>query len=325
MLSIRSLPVKRPQRWLISAVIVSGVAIAAVACGNGDGDADTTEPPASTGNLPVGAPAQDIDSRVASTSASTGIEPPAGFQSLSVGAPAPVAFGVPTFASVNGSQQVGIWVNGIGSQDVPTDVANISIGVESREATVERARNEAADAMNAVLDAIRDIGIPEDDIVTTSFSIQPQVVWIEVTDSIGRHSEPRITGYIVTNRVNVTVRNLDDDSLTRVIDSATEEGGDLIRINSISFSVDDPSAFGEETRRLAAADATAKAQLYADAMGVTLGPLVFLSEIGSSAPLAMPVMARAEAAFDSGFAPTPITTGETTVSTTIQAVFAIGQ
>ena len=129
----------------------------------------------------------------------------------------------------------------------------------------------------------------------------------------------------MTNRVNVTVRNLDDDTLTRVIDSAASEGGDLIRINSISFSVDDPTAFGEATRRLAAADARAKAQLYADAMGVTLGPLVFLSEVGSSAPLPQAASPRLEFAADEGFAPTPITTGETTLSTTIQAVFAIGQ
>src|SRR5690606_27829649 len=121
-----------------------------------------------------------------------------------------------------------------------------------------------------------------------SFNIYPQTVW----DENGR--EPRITGYIVSNQVSVTVRDI--DLLDEVIDTAAEEGGDLIRVNSVSFTVGDPAQHGAETRQLAAADARAKAQLYADAMGVTLGPLVFLTEIGSSAPMGAPTMAARDAA-----------------------------
>ncbi len=251
--------------------------------------------------------------------------------SPAIGAPAAgfneVAFRDSAFAPVpiynNGqTNQVGIWVTGTGSKEVPSDVAKVFLGVESKEETVKEARQKAAEAMTTVLDAIKDLGVDEDDIVTTSFNIWPQTVWIEVNDSLGRHSEPRITGYTVSNTVEVTVRDI--DLVDEVIDSAADGGGDLIRVNSVSFTVADPGAHGAETRQLAAADARAKAQLYADAMGVTLGPLMFLTEIGSSAPLPQARTFAADAAFaEGGFAPTPIQSGDVGLSTTIQAAFAI--
>ena len=175
--------------------------------------------------------------------------------------------------------------------------------------------------MTAVLDAIKNLGVADDDIVTTSFNIYPQTIWVEVTDGDGRHSEPRITGYQVSNNVEVTVRNL--DILDDVIDTAAERGGDLIRVNSISFTVSNPAQHGAETRQLAAIDARAKAELYAQAMGVTLGPLVFLTEISSSAPMAQKTYAADAAMAEGGFAPTPIQSGDVSLSTTIQAAFTI--
>jgi hypothetical protein len=219
--------------------------------------------------------------------------------------------------------QSGIWVTGYGSKDVASDVAKVYIGVESKEDTVSEARQKAADAMTAVLDSIRALGVEDDDIVTTNFNIYPQTVWVEVKDSLGSHSEPQITGYVVSNTVEVTVRDL--DKLDEVIDNAADQGGDLIRINSISFTVANPAQFSAETRQLAAADAKAKAELYAQAMGVNLGPLVFLTELSSSAPLATRSYAGADAAYaqEAGFAPTPIQSGDVSLSTTIQAAFAI--
>ena len=111
--------------------------------------------------------------------------------------------------------------------------------------------------------------------------------------------------------------------LSPVVDTAATAGGDLIRINSIQFTVDDSSVFGEQIRQLAAADAVAKADLYARTMGVTLGPLVYLTELGSSVPMARAFPQAEMATMDGGFASTPISAGDVNLSVTIQAVFAI--
>ncbi len=325
--SIKGMAARRRTPFLVAAI--SLLAIAAIACSSAVKPTATTEPAGESPNTNVGL------STGGSSSGSGGVtsQPAIGAPDLGISdiaysqveyGGAPAFAGIPSVYNNGQTSQVGIWVTGTGSLEVASDIAKVFLGVESKEETVSEARQKAAEAMTAVLDAIRDLGVADDDIVTTSFNIYPQTVWVEVNDSLGRHSEPRITGYTVTNTVEVTVRDI--DLLDEVIDSAADRGGDLIRVNSVSFTVANPEQHGADTRRLAAADARAKAQLYADAMGVTLGPLMFLTEIGSSAPLPQARGFSADAAFaEGGFAPTPIQSGDVNLSTTIQAAFAIVQ
>ena len=271
----------------------------------------------------IGAPAGVVDGAGPSSVSDGGIvasgyDAPAIEPVSSYGAP--TLYGSQTTA-VNTANS-GIWVTGQATLEIPADIAQVSIGVESREVNVADARQKAAEAMDNVLAAITELGIDGNDVVTSYFNIQPQTIWVEVSDSLGRHSEPRITGYIVNNTVQVTVRNI--DVLGTVIDTAAATGGDLIRINSIQFTVGDSSVYGEQIRQMAAADALAKADLYARVMDVTLGPLVYLTELGSSVPMAKASPVAMEvAAMDIGFARTPISAGDVNLSVTVQVVFAI--
>ena len=224
-------------------------------------------------------------------------------------------------ATDEGSGQAGIWVNGIGSKDVDADVAVLSIGVESREKTVAAARSTAAASMTSVLDAMRVLGVGEDDIVTTSLNIYPNQVWIEVKDDAGTHNEPRITGYVVNNQVRVTVRDI--EMADEAIDKAAEVGGDLIRINNVSFTVGDPAAHADEIRRRAVEDAKAKAKTYAEAFGVKLGPLAFLQELSGSGGVIQDSFGLEVAMARSAAASTPIESGNVSLSTTIQVGFSI--
>ena len=194
--------------------------------------------------------------------------------------------------------------------------------MESREATVSEAREAAAVALQAVVDAVIAAGVAVDDIKTTSFQISPQVIYREVHDVNGSYRQPEIIGYFVSNQLSVTIRDLDE--VGNVVDSAAENAGDLVRINNIQFAVDDTSQYAVQLRQLAAVDARAKAEIYADAMGVQLGSLIFLTETGSSAPhvafagdfvVAAESFARA--------APTPFFGGDQALTARIQAVFEI--
>lgn len=308
--SIKRIAANRRTSLLTAAVSI--LAIAAVACGGG---ADATSTPSNVGSQPAGSNIVPGASGLSGNQAVSSIAPGEISRGITTSSFAPTTY----YDGVSG--QAGIWVTGYGSKEVPSDVATVYLGVQSKELTVSEARQKAAEAMTAVLDAIRGLGVADADIVTTSFNIYPETVWIEVNDSLGRHSEPRITGYTVSNNVEVTVRDL--DLLDDVIDSAADKGGDLIRVNSVSFTVDNPAQHGAETRQLAAADARAKAELYAQAMGVNLGPLVYLTELSSSAPLANKTFGDEAMLARSDFAPTPFQSGEVGLSTTIQAAFAI--
>ncbi|NQW20760.1 MAG: SIMPL domain-containing protein [Chloroflexi bacterium] len=317
---------RKPTAWLlVSAIAV--FSLAAVACA----DSSVNKPVDNNDDSPtIGAPAGVIgsvgsgSSNSFPTSSGQAVAPEynaTAIESYPVGTSG--GYGIASaYNTQSSAASSGIWVTGQGTIEIPADVAQVSIGVESREITVAAARQNAADAMENVLNAIKENGVSEDDIVTTNFNIYPETQWIEVSDALGRHSEPRITGYTVSNTVLVTVRDI--DNLSPVVDTAATAGGDLIRINSIQFTVDDSLAFGAQIRQIAAADALAKADLYARAMGVTLGPLVYLSEIGSSVPMTTNYP-QAEMAMDgASFKSTPISSGDVNLSVTVQAVFAIG-
>ena len=337
---MKTTKVRRPAAWLLVGAIAI-FSLAAIACNS---SSDPT--PVATEEAPsIGAPAGVVDGTgpgsqsVQNSGGSSKSETVAGGQVVggAIGSPAvepvsaiaiaqpliePVPYGISTlYNGQAGTANSGIWVTGTANLEIPADVAKVSIGVESRETTVAEARQKAAEAMDKVLAGIKEHGVADDDIVTSYFNIQPQTVWIEVADSLGRHSEPRITGYIVTNTVQVTVREI--DNIGPVVDTAATAGGNLIRINSIQFTVDDASEFGEQIRVAAAADALAKADLYARTMGVTLGPVVYLTEIGNSVPLTKSFPQAEMAAMDGRFARTQISAGDVNLSVSVQVVFAI--
>lgn len=209
----------------------------------------------------------------------------------------------------------GIQVTGAGTASATPDIAVLSLGVEGQARTVAEANAIAADAIAAVIAVLRGSGVADEDMETQAFSIQPQY-------SFDRNTGVQtLTGYRVTNSLVVTLRDL--DAVGSTIDGAAAAGGDATRINSIGFRVEDGVALEAEARRLALEDAVAKADLFAEATGVSRGKLVFITE------QSFPQFARAEAALDFGdtiaasAAPTEILAGEFDVRVNVQAVFAI--
>ena len=144
------------------------------------------------------------------------------------------------------TQQQGIWVSGEGEVTVTPDLATLYLGVEAQADTVAEAQSQAAEAMEAVMDALDASGVDEDDIQTQYFSISEATRW----DYDDYEEIP--LGYVVTNTVEVKIRDI--DSVGTVIDAVAEAGGDYIRVNYLTFSVDDPSEYYAEVREEAMAD-----------------------------------------------------------------------
>ena len=279
--------------------------VAAVACGSGlddDGALATVAPIAPITNVPAGTIFAPSSQAI-----------PIGFND----------FARVAASQVNGAfQQVGIAVSGRGTVAVDPDIAILSLRVEARETTVSEARQVAATAMESARAALTGAGVAEDDIVTRNFSIQPQFTFVERDSALGKYGESVIIGYIVSNSVEVTIRDL--DNVGTVIDEVSEAAGDEVRINGISFGLDNPALYGDTARDLAARDAHGKAELYARILGVELGPVVFLQETGGTSPVAVPapMMAFTEHSVRS-FAPTQISSGDVDVTANVSAVFAI--
>ena len=127
-------------------------------------------------------------------------------------------------------------------------------------------------------------------------------------------SPPRITGYTVSNNVQVRVRDL--TKLGAILDEAIGAGANAV--NGVEFIVSKESELLDGARKSAVEDARRKAALYAEAAGAKLGPITTLSE-QTIGPPPRP-MYRMEAA---SAAPVPIEAGETTLRVEITATYAL--
>ncbi|MDP3061639.1 MAG: SIMPL domain-containing protein, partial [Chloroflexota bacterium] len=139
-------------------------------------------------------------------------------------------------------------------------------------------------------------------------------------ESCYQEGEQVLVGYQVNNTVNVKVRNL--DVVGQVVDAAALAGGDVTRVNYVSFTVEDSKAAQAAAREEAVKDALAKARQFAQLTGVKLGRLLYIAESGGVSPTPV-YRAEAFAGAPDKAATTPISAGELDVNVSVQAVFAI--
>jgi uncharacterized protein YggE len=204
-----------------------------------------------------------------------------------------------------------ISLSGAGSASAQADQASVNLGVETTADSAEEAIRDNAELMTQVIDAIKALGVDEDDIVTTSYSVYAQYDWTED----GR----KFTGYSVTNLVQVTVRDL--DIVGDVIDAAADNGANAI--NGISFGLSDAKREELKSNAYIAAltDAQDKADLIAETLSLTISGVQSVTE-SSYTPVR--VYDYAEASMDGAeksYAPTPITSGELSVTVNVYIVY----
>ena len=204
---------------------------------------------------------------------------------------------------------LGIAVGGRGRITGIPDTLQIRVGVTVSRRSVADAMQEAADLADALLAVLGEEGIAERDIQTREFSIFPEYDY--------QSGRERLTGYRVTNRFEVIVRDL--DTASSVIGAAAAAGGDAIRIHNVRFALEDDSALVQQARAAAWQDAIAKAQELADLAGVSLGPPLSITEsfVPSSTGF------RYDEEYLAGALAAPIEPGALTVDITIQVQFSI--
>ena len=197
----------------------------------------------------------------------------------------------------------GISVSGRGEVFGTPDTLTVTIGISVGKSTVSEAVDVAAGRATDLIGALKDLGVVDEDIQTSNYSIYPEYDYRE-------NQTPRITGYRVDNTLTVKIRDLD---------AATAAAGDDVRVNGVSFVLEDNDALLVAARAAAWEDAKTKAEQLADLAGVTLGTPLTISESVGSTPV--PLYARAEVA--PGDVATPIQPGQETVTVDLTVTFAI--
>lgn len=222
------------------------------------------------------------------------------------------AFVAVTAAAASEADQRTITVTGQGEVAAEPDMAVIRMGVTHEAKEARAAMAATSTAVAAMLDRLAEKGIAARDMQTQRLTLSP--VWSQKRTQSGQNRN-EITGFSASNIVLVRVRDL--DSLGEVLDEVLAEG--VNEFNGLQFGVQEPEPLADAARRAAVADAMAKAQLLAEAAGVTLGPVMTMSEHGGRP---QPVMMESAAMRS---ADVPVAGGEVTVQASVSMVFAIAE
>lgn len=149
------------------------------------------------------------------------------------------------------------------------DLATVTAGVTTQAPTAVEAMRLNANAMDAVVQRIKSLGIAADDIQTTGIDLGAQYDYDQA------RQRQVFRGYQAANRVSVILRKVPDTG--RVLDALVAAG--VTDIGGPSFSIDDDSAPRGQARKAAMDKAKRQAEEYAKWAGYSGVRLLHVSEL----------------------------------------------
>ncbi len=201
---------------------------------------------------------------------------------------------------------------GTGEATVVPDQLGFTLSVTSKQPALDDALGQSSATMRRVLAALADQGVRDADVQTTGLQMYPEYDYPS-------YGPPVLTGYRVTQRARVVVRELARGG--EAVSTAVETGGNGVRVTDIRLGVSDPDAALGRARDAAVEAATAKAEQYAAATGQTLGEVLGLREVGGGTPRPQPVLSFQAAARDE-LAALPVRAGRDDLDVKVEVVWA---
>jgi uncharacterized protein YggE len=147
------------------------------------------------------------------------------------------------------------------------DEATVTLGVQTQGTTASEAVGSNAELMAAVIDAIKTLGLTEEDMRTVSYNVYPVY---------SREDYETIVGYNVVNMIAVEVTDM--DLIGQVIDEAADNGANRIQGVSFGLSLEKQAELQMQAYVVALRDAEGKALLIAGELKVTITSVLSVSE-----------------------------------------------
>ncbi len=166
-------------------------------------------------------------------------------------------------------------VSGEGKAYAKPDIATISFGVHTQAAKSQDAVNQNNQLMDKIIKAIKDQGVEDKDIQTTSYNLYPLYDYTQYGSVF--------KGYSLDQQVQIKIRNF--DKINDILDKAAASGANTI--GNLQFTVDDMEKVKSEAREKAITQAKAKAESIASSSGLNIVRLTNVSENYSPSPVPM--------------------------------------
>ncbi|MDO8624259.1 MAG: SIMPL domain-containing protein [bacterium] len=180
-------------------------------------------------------------------------------------------------------EQTTISVTGDGEAYAAPDIATVSFAITNESKQSTEARKVVDEKMKKIHDFLTASGVLEKDIKTTGYNLSPKYEWQEqrivcVTYPCNQPPGKQVlTGYEVTQSVEVKIRKLDDAG--KVLGGLSDNGA--TNVSGLSFLVENEDAVQREAREEAITKAKTKAEELAKDLGVSLVRIVSFNEGGN--------------------------------------------
>ena len=209
-----------------------------------------------------------------------------------------------SFAAANDAT---LTVTGSASVTLTADYVRVSVGVSTTAATVEEASTLNNTSIHAVIAALKEAGVAEEDIATSNYSVHAEYDYAS--------GSQQLAGYNVTNQLSVIIRDMEHIGAT--LDKATAAGAN--NIYNIEFLSTQADAAQDEAIGYAVQDAMRRARLLADAAGLSLGGVKSISDSTASYGIVTRTYAsKLDAAVGNSILP-----DDTSVSASVTIVFEL--
>lgn len=197
----------------------------------------------------------------------------------------------------------------------PADVATVHIGYEIFGPAQEALYAQATKTSNAIIDAVRGAGVPNDAIESEQQSVGPAEPY-----QLNQLTPAERDSHAFIAQQSWTVRTTPAEA-ARIIDLAAKAGGN--KSGQIDWSLSDPNAANAEAASHALQRAKAQAQAMATGLGVHLGALLYASNEVQASPIRPAPMAMMATQLQKAAPPLAINNRNIETSATVYAVFAI--
>ena len=212
------------------------------------------------------------------------------------------------------STRESISVSGFGEAVGEPDIASIELGVESEADNVGTAIDISNGIVDEVTQALISAGVASSDIQSTRFNVWRE----EGFDRLTGQPTDEVT-FHVDSTVRVKIRDI--DQISSMIQTGLDAGA--TNIFGLTFGIDDSAELEADARLQALADAEDRAQQLANALGMTLGKPIIVSELVAGSALgALSEGANLRPLGGGGGGP-PLSPGELSVGVQVDVMYDI--
>ncbi|MDD5144739.1 MAG: SIMPL domain-containing protein [Candidatus Pacebacteria bacterium] len=167
-------------------------------------------------------------------------------------------------------------VTGSGEIYATPDIAMVNFGIVTESPSVVEAMSKNTNSMNTLIASLKEQGVEEKDLKTTSFTIYPRYEWEEKT-VLYPGGKRTLAGYEVRQTLQTKIRNM--DNVGNIVLRGTKAGAN--EVSELQFLIDKEDELKKQAREKAIESAKAKASELASQLGFKLLRVSNFSENGT--------------------------------------------